>query len=215
LCFADRDAIAHASQGPYVTHSQILILKVHRLQRHPEIDNLVAVQTFKAVGRNARDGKVYIVDSNSLTDELDAIPEFSLPHAAAENCAAVLRQAQCVGEIGHDSGDNRDLGTTTKVYFRRRDSSAIYPNERIGMASQQSKLPTREGSSRVCLVLSKDRNEAIFILGRGIGMDEPLNEPEDADVAPNPKRDRQQKNERKPGRTSKRPRRLADCQQPV
>jgi len=146
-------------------------LKAHRRQWDPDINHRVAIETFQAVGSNARDRKFYVVDSNSLTGDVDAIPEFSLPQAAAQNCATVLRQTQSVGEIRHDGGDNRDLGTATKVDARRRDSSAIYPNERVWMAAQHLKLVTRERSRRVCLVLSKDRNNAIFVFGREIGMD--------------------------------------------
>jgi hypothetical protein len=83
------------------------------------------------------------------------------------------------------------------------------------MASQQLKLLTRERSRRVGLVLGKDRNHAIFVFGRGIGMNQALDESEYSDVTPNSKRNRQQQNARKPGRSSESPRRLAYCQQTV
>jgi hypothetical protein len=59
------------------------------------------------------------------------------------------------------------------------------------MASQQLELVTRERSGRMRLILSKDRNNAIFVFRLGVGMDQALNESEYADVTPNSKRNRQ------------------------
>jgi hypothetical protein len=59
------------------------------------------------------------------------------------------------------------------------------------MASQPLKLVSGERSRGVRLILSKDGNKAVFVFRPGIGMDQTLNEPEDGDVTPNPKSNRQ------------------------
>jgi hypothetical protein len=129
-----------------------------------------------------------------LTGNADVVSEFSCPHSAADRHASGLRQTQSVGQIRHDGGDNRDLGTATQIDFCRHDSSAIDPNERIWMVSQQLKLVPSKGPRTVCLVLSKDRNHAVFGFRRSTGMDEPLNESEYGDVTSNSQRNRQQQN---------------------
>ena len=55
----------------------------------------------------------------------------------------------------------------------------------------------------------------LFVLRRETGMDEPLDESEYADVTPNAKRNRQEQDEGKPRRASKRPGWVANYQQPL
>src|SRR6516162_5046833 len=48
LCLAHRDAIADTGENPDISQFLILILKIRYLSCRPEINDLVAIQTFQA-----------------------------------------------------------------------------------------------------------------------------------------------------------------------
>ena len=109
----------------------------------------------------------------------------------ADDRATILRQTQRLGQIRHHGGNHRNLGFAVQLDVLRRDARAIHPGQRVRMASQQLKLRPGQRSRDVCLILSKDRNNAAIASHRKIGMEQPLHESEYGDITPNSKRNRQ------------------------